>query len=111
MGLLIYQFVLAHVVCDFVLQSSSMARGKNRHIHIDRKEGGSHSHVFWPYWLTAHSFVHGGAVWLITGSVILGLTETCLHWIIDFAKCERWTNIHIDQSLHLACKAMYLFII
>jgi hypothetical protein len=58
--------------------------------------------------------VHAGVIWLLfegfhlPGAVWFALAEFILHWLIDFAKCERWTNFHQDQSLHLVCKLGYL---
>jgi hypothetical protein len=34
--------------------------------------------------------------------------EFVLHWWIDFAKCEKWTNFHQDQGLHLLSKLAYV---
>lgn len=110
MGLLLYQLILAHVLCDFVLQSASMAKGKSRHLAFDLGVE-ERARVYWPYWLTAHAIIHGGAVWWVTGIIALGLVETIMHWIIDYAKCEGWTNIHSDQLLHLICKGIYLFFV
>ncbi len=108
---LILKLIIGHALVDFVLQPSSMAMGKNR----NRKwEGSLEDKKFfpnWPYWLTAHALLHGGAVWMITGNLYLGILEIALHWIIDFAKCENWTNIHADQILHLICKGIYLFLV
>jgi len=103
---LIFKFLLGHVLVDFALQPTSMARGKCRNNKSDEKYVPT-----WPYWLTAHALIHGGAVWLVTGNMVLGILEVFLHWIIDFAKCENWTNIHTDQLLHIICKAIYLFIL
>jgi hypothetical protein len=109
---LIAKLIFAHVLADFALQTTSMAMGKCRKKQAEEKSGCRyHQGPNWPYWLTAHAIIHGGAVWLATGNIILGLAEVFLHWIIDFAKCENWTNIHADQILHMACKAAYLFFI
>jgi hypothetical protein len=64
--------------------------------------------AIWVYCLSAHSLVHAGAVWIITGSALFGFIEFVLHWVIDFAKCEKWTNFHVDQGLHLASKLGYV---
>lgn len=94
--------VVGHAVADYPLQSDAMATEKDWHSTTPLQ-----SAVPWVYWLTAHSFIHGGAVALITGSIWLGLAETVLHWLIDLAKCAGWTNIHLDQGLHIACKAVW----
>ena len=62
----------------------------------------------WIYCLSAHSLVHAGTVWLITGSPVYGFIEFVIHWVIDFAKCEKWTNFNQDQGLHLLSKVAYV---
>jgi hypothetical protein len=94
--------VVGHAVADYPLQSDAMAIEKDRHSKTALQAA-----VPWYYWLSAHSVIHGGAVALITGSIWLGLAETAVHWVIDFAKCEGWTTIAQDQGLHVACKALW----
>ena len=94
---------------DYVFQRSIMATSKSRHAEIFKTA--SRRFPPWYYWLLAHSLVHGGAVFLVTGSVALGLIETGLHTIIDFSKCEGWINVHVDQGLHIACKLVYVLFI
>ncbi len=103
---LFFQLLVGHVVGDYVLQSSIMAKSKSRHAEIFKTA--SSRFPPWYYWLLAHSLVHGGMVYLITGSLMLGLIETALHSVIDYCKCERWINIHVDQSLHILCKLGYI---
>ncbi len=105
---LLFAFVICHALGDFPLQGAFLARFKNR--HFPPKELGVNEEAppsLWIYCLTYHSLIHAGFVWLITGSVILGLAELAVHWLIDFVKCERWTNFHTDQLLHLATKLAY----
>jgi hypothetical protein len=99
---LFWYMVVGHAVADYPLQPEAMAHEKDRHSTTPLQAS-----VPWYYWLTAHALIHGGAVSLITGSIWLGLAETVLHWVIDFAKCENWTNIHQDQALHIGCKAIW----
>ena len=105
----LWLMIAAHALCDFPLQGDNMAQLKNRHTPVDpaRVPPGQKPMVTWQYWLTAHALIHGLAVTLITGSTVLGVAETVLHWLIDFAKCENWTTIHTDQSLHVACKVAW----
>lgn len=105
---LAFKLLIAHALADFSLQTSAMAKGKARNSKPDFIEEMKLVSLFWPYWLTAHALIHGGAVWFVTGSMTLGLAEVVLHWLIDFAKCEKWTNIHVDQLLHMICKAGYI---
>lgn len=102
---LVFWLLVAHFVCDYPLQGDTTAREKNRHSDTPLQ-----GFVPWPYWLTAHALMHGGAVALVTGSVVLGMAETACHWVIDFGKCEKWYSIHADQALHLACKVVWLLV-
>jgi Protein of unknown function (DUF3307) len=102
---LFFQLLIGHAAADFVFQTDTMARAKSRHSEFGGSQGASFPP--WYYWLTAHSLVHGGAVYLLTGSMLLGLVETALHCVIDFAKCERWIGFHQDQALHIVCKVGY----
>ncbi len=95
----------AHALADFPLQSGPIAIEKNRRSTSELQKS-----VPWFYWLTAHALVHGGLVGLVMNSAGFGLLETIAHWIIDFAKCEGWTNIHIDQGLHVACKIIWIML-
>jgi hypothetical protein len=83
-----------------------MAAEKDRHSTSDLQK-----RVPWYYWLSAHTLVHGGAVFLITGSLTLGVLETVVHWLIDFGKCEGWFGIHVDQALHVGCKVLWCVLI
>ena len=107
----IFKFLIGHALADFVFQPTAMAKGKVRNKNNNSMSGRNEPVIPWPYWLTAHALVHAGVVWLITGSLLLGGVEVVLHWLIDFAKNENWTNIHIDQILHIFCKATYLIFI
>ena len=104
----LFQLVFGHALADFVLQPEAMGHGKNRNDKIHDKEHSLFPH--WWYWLTAHSLVHGGMVYLITNSLLLGLIETAIHWVTDFAKCEGWIGRHQDQGIHISCKVGYAFL-
>lgn len=97
-----FLLMAAHALCDFTFQAGPMSVEKNRHSRSDLQKS-----VPWYYWLSAHTFIHGGAIYLITKSLSLAILETVLHWFIDFAKCEGWTNIHADQFLHFICRVAY----
>ena len=107
---LLFKLIIGHAVADFVLQPTSMAKGKCRHYKSDSSKG-NNAGPNWYYWLTAHALVHGGMVWFITGNPVFGLVELILHWFFDYAKCENWTNIHTDQLLHILCKVAYTIFI
>lgn len=102
---LFFQLLIAHAVADFALQGDAMGAGKNRH-HTIHTNTNSHF-PSWHYWMSAHSLIHGGAVYIVTGSMMLGMIETVLHALIDFSKCEDWINMHADQALHILCKIAY----
>ena len=106
---LFFEMLVGHAVGDYVLQSSMMATAKSRSAKIFKTA--SPRFPPWYYWLLAHALVHGGIVYLITGSLVLGVVETALHAVIDYSKCEHWIGIHVDQSLHILCKVGYLYFI
>ena len=107
---LLFFLVAAHAMMDYALQSETIATCKCR--NCDNPLAKS---VPWYYWLTAHAFLHGAAVgavfrwfgfsWEI--SAAFGVTETVIHWIVDYGKCEKWFGIHADQGLHIACKLLW----
>ncbi|UYD60250.1 hypothetical protein OPFAMLBM_00251 [Aeromonas phage avDM12-TAAL] len=96
---ILYILILGHFVADYVLQSDSIARGKNP---INSPLYGVH----WFYWLTAHSATHALVVYVATKSVWLSLAELVSHWIIDYAKCNSKIGLHQDQALHIVCKIL-----
>jgi hypothetical protein len=99
---LFWGMVVGHAVADYPLQNETMATEKDRHSTTPLQAA-----VPWYYWLTAHALIHGGAVSLVTGSIWFGLAEMIVHWLLDFGKCEGWTNIHQDQALHIGCKGVW----
>ncbi|MCB0278571.1 MAG: DUF3307 domain-containing protein [Calditrichaeota bacterium] len=106
---LFFKLVIGHVIADYALQNDTMAVHKNRNSKSELfKTAGFPA---WYYWLTAHSIIHGAAVYLVTGSMIFALVEIFLHWLIDFGKCDGSYGIHVDQTLHILCKAGYVYFI
>jgi hypothetical protein len=106
----LFLFLVAHAIADFGLQSSNMAKFKNKHNVPTNIPKGQKLVSVWQYYLSAHALIHGGIIYFVSGNFILGLIETLSHWIIDYIKCENITNPHIDQILHIICKVLYLFI-
>jgi hypothetical protein len=104
--LVFFWLLVGHVVADFPLQAGPMATEKCRHSASDLQKA-----VPWYYWLSGHAIIHGGAVFLVTNSLTLGLLETVVHWLIDFFKCEGWFGIHADQALHVGCKVLWCVLI
>jgi len=104
---MLFALIIGHALADYPLQGKFLAIRKNRHIKpLDY--GADVPSNIWVYCLSAHSLVHAGAVWVVTGSALFGFIEFGLHWWIDFAKCEKWTNFHQDQGLHLLSKLAYV---
>ena len=103
----LFALIIAHVLFDYPLQGDFLAKFKNRNY----KAEGETTPLLWVHCLTAHSLMHAGAVWAITGSFMIGIAELVLHWIIDFVKCEGITNIHTDQLLHILCRVGYVIAI
>ena len=101
---ILFRLLIAHALCDFALQSDWMVEGKERGI----KDVFPSCH--WSIVLTAHALICGGGVWWATGVMWLGIIEVVAHWLIDFAKCENWTNPTDDQAAHLGCRISYLVI-
>lgn len=94
--------LVAHAVCDYPLQGDFLARAKSRALPIPG--------VPWYQALGAHSVMHGGAVWLLTGVPLLGLAEAAAHAAIDDAKCTGRIGFNADQGAHIACKALWVLI-
>lgn len=92
----LWWLLVGHFVADYPLQTDFIAQRKSRLNSIRA--------VPWYYVLTGHAATHAAAVGLVTGSPLLSAFELAAHWLIDAAKCEGWTSIHVDQALHVACK-------
>jgi len=106
---LFFKFLIGHAVADFALQTDAIAKGKNRNRKGEAPPGQKYVPC-WPFFLSAHALVHGGAVAIASGSMLLGLFETIAHWAIDFGKCENWYGVYVDQALHLLCKIGWVLI-
>ncbi|GAA5143948.1 hypothetical protein GCM10023213_33000 [Prosthecobacter algae] len=103
----LFALCIGHAVADFPLQGEYLATGKNRRFLI-RLQDPSRPVSIWVVCMSAHCLIHAGAVWLITGSALLGMVEFVVHWGIDVAKCEGKTNFNQDQVLHVVCKMAYV---
>ena len=100
---LFFGFMCIHALADFPLQGGYIARQKSRLRASSQGE--------WIVALSAHCLIHAGGVWLVSGSLILGLTELLLHSLIDLGKGEGKYGIVTDQLLHVACKLAYVVVI
>jgi hypothetical protein len=103
----LFMLLFGHALADFVLQPEAMGMGKNRNAEVHSGEHSLFPH--WSYWLAAHSLIHGGFVFLITGNILLGLIEAIAHWVTDYSKCEGLISTHQDQAIHIGCKVGYAF--
>jgi hypothetical protein len=106
-----FYLLAGHALADFALQGDAMAACKCRKSSHPAAVG-----VPWYYWLTSHTLLHGGIVAAVVRAygyeqhvaVGFGIAEAVVHWIIDYAKCARLFGIHVDQFLHVACKAVWV---
>lgn len=99
----LFQLVAAHFLCDFSLQTDTMAREKNPASTTELQK-----HVPWYYWMTAHAFIHGLAVLLLINDPRCAYGEVVVHWVTDYAKCKGWIGIKTDQAIHIACKVAWV---
>lgn len=96
---LLLVLLLVHFAIDLQFQSEFVAKNKHRRMN----EG----FVPWYYVMTSHVACHALAVgWLL--NPLYGALEFVCHFAIDVAKCEGYTNIHVDQGLHVACKVAWV---
>lgn len=91
--------VLGHFVIDIVFQPDFVAKHKSPLASIPQ--------IPWYYVLLSHAASHGLGVFAVTGSIVLAMIETTVHFAIDVVKCLGWTNIRVDQGLHVVCKIGY----
>lgn len=104
--------IIGHVVGDYPLQSAFLASCKNRNKNPSIFFGGAKvPQGLWIHALTAHSLIHTGIVWAITGSVAIALIELVCHWITDFIRCEGWISYTLDQLIHISCKVGFALLL
>lgn len=75
------------------------------------KRPGGDPDVPWQGALALHAGTHGVAVLFATGSPLLGLAEFIAHAAIDAAKGRRYIDTVTDQLLHVACKALWVWLL
>lgn len=98
----LFKLLVSHALCDFSLQTPWMASTKNRHNkpQDNALPPGQTPAKIWPYVLSAHALIHAGGALVATGSAGVAAVVGVLHWWTDFAKCENWTTVHVDQAIH-----------
>ncbi len=109
--LVFFALLVAHALGDFALQGSFLSQAKNKNSDLSRFFPSGTPRGLWWNALLAHALIHAGAVWLVTGFVLLGFAELVLHFLIDYAKCEDWISFATDQSLHRVCKLLYVLLL
>lgn len=108
---LVFMLIAGHALGDFALQNEWIATNKNRHFRLSlSSEMQQSTQVIWPYLMSAHALIHGMIVYMITQRLSLGIAETVVHWITDFAKCEKWFGFHTDQLIHVLCKLLWVYL-
>lgn len=95
--------VFAHAIADYPLQGDFLARAKNQTAPIPG--------VPWQQALAAHSAIHAGFVGIITGSIWVGAAEFLIHALTDHIKCMGRISYNTDQAVHVACKALWAFLV
>lgn len=96
-------FLVMHALADFPLQGDFLAAQKSR----NKADNLS----VWIVALTAHSVIHAGGVWLVSGSLVFAAAELILHALIDLGKGEGKFGLVTDQMLHLGCKLAYALLL
>lgn len=96
---MLFLLIAAHGLADFPWQGQFMSDAKNPN-HPSGKLG-------WPIVLGLHGVIHGSLVFLITGSLTLGVYEVLLHCGIDYVKCNQRISFRQDQFLHISCKVAW----
>jgi hypothetical protein len=92
--------IVGHAIADYPLQGDFLAKAKNRTAPL--------LGVPWQQALAYHAIIHGGFVSIVTGTWWLGVAEAVAHAIIDDTKCRGRISFNTDQSLHIACKVLWL---
>ncbi len=100
---MLFVLLAAHCFFDYAGQGDFMAQAKNPTTQMGA--------AMWRWVLPSHGLIHGGAVFLITGSLWLGVAEACFHTATDYAKCRNWITYSADQTIHIVCKVAYIFIL
>src|SRR5258707_10858617 len=100
---LLFFLLAAHALLDYSLQNDQMAICKCRGAKTPLQAS-----VPWYYWLTAHAFLHGGAVGIVfrwIGGVgwntpaPLAPAATGIHRLIDPGQGEKLYSIHLDHAI------------
>lgn len=99
----LFALLAVHCLLDYAAQGDFMAQAKNRNTAAGKQ--------LWVWVLPSHGLIHGGGVFLVTGSVWLGIAETVAHTVIDFLKCDNRISYSADQTAHAACKLLWVVVL
>lgn len=100
---LFFFLVLWHVIADYPLQGDFLSKAKNRNMPIP--------YVPWYQAMGAHSLIHAGGVYLITGLWWLGVMEFLIHFYVDDSKCMGRLSFNQDQFFHILCKFVWVMFV
>lgn len=104
----LFKLLFGHALADWPLQGEHLSKTKNPNYKGgEYVPEGQRPVKIWPLSMGAHGLIHGGMVYLVTGSPILGVLEMGFHCFIDFMKCENVIDPYVDQVLHLLCKVVW----
>ena len=107
----LFALFIGHALGDYAWQSDFLARAKTRRADLSAFFPNGSPPTLWIHALLGHAIIHAGAVWLLTGSVVLGAIEWVLHTVIDLIKGEDKISFATDQALHLLCKVVYALLL
>jgi hypothetical protein len=88
-----------HALCDYPLQGPFLSEAKNQKKPIPG--------VPWYQALTAHSLIHAGMVYLVTGVYVFAICEFVVHFWTDYAKSEQKLTFNQDQAIHYVFKILW----
>jgi hypothetical protein len=110
-GAVFFALLITHAIGDFALQGSFLSQAKNRNADLSAYFPSGPPRSLWWNALLAHALIHAGGVWLVTGYIVLAFAELFLHGLIDYAKCQNKISFATDQTLHRACKVVYVLLL
>lgn len=99
---MVFALFVLHALVDYGLSTEYIAFGKSHKGEVGKG--------VWPWVLLAHSLMHGGAVFFITGHLVLGLGEVVLHAVTDYLKSDGKINYHADQAIHYITKVLWVIL-
>lgn len=95
----LFLMLVGHAVADYALQNDFMAAAKNHTTELGK--------TYWRWVLPSHGLIHAGFVYVITGSLLLGIAEFVIHTLTDYLKCDGRIGFNADQFIHVGCKVVW----